>query len=446
VDEGGDWKWMRASEFMPSDPDVFVEPSGSDDIKQGQMGDCWFMSSLAVLTNRDEALAKAVCLTQKFNKEGVYACRFHKNGEEKTILVDDYFPVLDLGRGRIVPALGSSQEPREMWVMLIEKAYAKLHGSYSAIDGGWMENGMVDLTGGVGSRVMIQGDPRTESSLNDGSLFRRLKRYSELGYLMGAGSPTGDDTPEGASANQGIVQGHAFSVHGMLEMSSPDLQLIQLRNPWGRIEWQGDWSDNSDLWKKEGGKKVRAKANYKNKDDGLFWMAWADFIYQFEEVYICRFFPPDEWPHQGSLSGSWSGATAGGCPRFDTFTNNPQYLITSLSSSGSSGEKFEIIINMIQSEGVNRDGTLQVNTLVYNNSGQKVTKKNMSTNGFHANQLVKECDDPYSRFGTRDCTTEFAMPLLRSSYTLIPSAYGQGQENTFTIKWYSKKPVSVVAL
>ena len=43
-----------------------------------------------------------------------------------------------------------------VWVMLIEKAYAKLHGSYTDIDGGWMENGMVDLTGGVGGRVVIQ--------------------------------------------------------------------------------------------------------------------------------------------------------------------------------------------------------------------------------------------------------------------------------------------------
>jgi len=26
------------------------------------------------------------------------------------------------------------------------------------------------------------------------------------------------------------------------------IKLVQLRNPWGRFEWFGDWGDNSDLW------------------------------------------------------------------------------------------------------------------------------------------------------------------------------------------------------
>jgi hypothetical protein len=44
---------------------------------------------------------------------------------------------------------------------------------------------------------------------------------------MGAGSPTGEDTPDSAQANQGIVQGHAFSIHGLVEITTmkPPLQL-----------------------------------------------------------------------------------------------------------------------------------------------------------------------------------------------------------------------------
>eukprot|EP00741_Cyanophora_paradoxa_P016066 tig00000042_g15510.t1 len=47
-------------------------------------------------------------------------------------------------------------------------------------------------------------------------------------------------------------------------------------------------------------------------DDGLFWIAWDDFVDHFYKVYICRIFPHD-WLGQ-YVHGEWRGRTAGGGP------------------------------------------------------------------------------------------------------------------------------------
>lgn len=44
----------------------------------------------------------------------------------------------------------------------------------------------------------------------------------------------------------GIVTGHAYSVLQVYEADG--LRLVELRNPWGRGEWEGDWSDSSKKW------------------------------------------------------------------------------------------------------------------------------------------------------------------------------------------------------
>lgn len=63
--------------------------------------------------------------TKEANKCGIYMVKLFINGVVTPVIVDDYLPTI-----YNKPAFASSQDS-ELWVALLEKAWAKLHGSYA---------------------------------------------------------------------------------------------------------------------------------------------------------------------------------------------------------------------------------------------------------------------------------------------------------------------------
>jgi hypothetical protein len=89
----------------------------------------------------------------------------------------------------------------------------------------------VDLTGGLSDRY-LWSDPIVKQAIGDGSLWKRLLKFNEAGFLLGCGSG-GARGESGEEANEfGILQSHAYS---MLDLQVVDgYRLLLLRNPWGR--------------------------------------------------------------------------------------------------------------------------------------------------------------------------------------------------------------------
>lgn len=105
------------------------------------------------------------------------------------------------------------------------------------------------------------------------------------------------------------------------------VKLVQLRNPHGEGEWNGDWSDDSHLWNT----RMRNVLNYHINDvDGIFWMEWSDFYDEFECVYVCsEFLESDGWKCY-MLDDKWHGNYAQGLPNRKKnpgckYHENPQY-------------------------------------------------------------------------------------------------------------------------
>ena len=83
-------QWRRPHEFLDN-PQLFVDEIDPNDIKQGQLGDCWFLSALSSLAERP-AMVRRLFITQEYNPEGIYKIKLCKNGEWVIVTIDDYIP------------------------------------------------------------------------------------------------------------------------------------------------------------------------------------------------------------------------------------------------------------------------------------------------------------------------------------------------------------------
>jgi len=262
---------------------------------------------------------------------------------------------------------------------------------------------------------------------------------------MGAGTPAGADSEANASY-WGIVQGHAYSILDLFILDSDsNINLIKLRNPWGRKEWTGDWSDNSDKWtrryralveRRQGGKFVVA-------DDGAFWMSFTDFAIHFEDIYICRFFEPEQgWIAKEPFYGQWDETNDGGCTNFETVVKSPQFLLKCY-------ETTTIVLNLSQEEvrgkfdsKGNQMKKAAISIEIYQNKGRRVSRRRSGK---------KLASNPRSYVFTREVTAQATLPKyvrkgVLTPFTILISTFHQKVHRKFTLKIYSNKKIDVESL
>jgi len=236
-------------------------------------------------------------------------------------VVDDRFPCK---RGTRSP-LFMQQVGDELWAILLEKAVAKLAGSYSALSGGFVPWSWRVLTGDFVFQVKRTDDNKWERldidcAIGEGhteaKFYHSDERFSSdelwnlvLAYLdndsvLAAGGVRknaasvagGGLNSEAVNEDAGLVEGHAYSILDAKELGLiPGLQLgggllgqkrlIKVRNPWGQFEWKGAWAKSSKEWDEN--PLVRAALRPKNVEDGSFWMEWHDFQELFSRVDFC---------------------------------------------------------------------------------------------------------------------------------------------------------------
>ncbi|XP_058123077.1 calpain-A-like [Anopheles ziemanni] len=441
-------EWKRPKEIMDN-PKFFVDGFSRFDVRQGYLGDCWFLASCASLANVPELFVKVVPKENvEFdadNYEGKYHFRFWRYGEWVTIVVDDRLPV----DGDDELKYGQTSTEYEFWFPLLEKAYAKLHGSYEALGGGFGEDGMVDLTGGLKKCYILE-------EINPKELFTMVERSLQQKCLITAGT---HERPELKKVN--IFGGHEYTVTKIKPIQD-DVKFICIRNPWGEGEWNGPWSDKSTTWKVVSDEKI-AKLNVV-KEDGEFWMEIKHFVKYFVDISICYQSPNDFAESQNQEESFWTTVcqdgkwirdrTAGGSDE-ETFYMNPQYLITlenhmsndvhmsnEVEKSSNSEKSFNTIIGLMQKYGraLGRDDLSIALAIFSVPKGMDLTQRPLPKSFFDNSEAIND-----TSFVTRR-EIIFNKSLSAGKYVLVPYTWKPQQEADFFVRVISEGDITLTCM
>jgi len=310
---------MNPSSIVPKSVkrvhEIFKEPTflknvSSSDVKQGNLGDCWLIASLSGLANVKDGIQR-ICVEYD-TKIGIYGFVFYRDGEWIYSIIDDklylkspdwdspsmqrdllqqidredveqvYRDTYQTGSKALFFA--QCKDQNETWVPLIEKAYAKAHGDYASLSGGWIGEGLEDLSGGVTTELLASDILDTDAFWEN-----ELSKVNQE-FLFGCSTGLLDG---GYGDRDGIEEGHAYIVMEARTLKD-GTRLVKLRNPWGKTKkgiWEGPWSDGSKEWTTE----VQEELNHQFGADSVFWIRYEDLLRKYQHFDRTRLFRDPDW-------------------------------------------------------------------------------------------------------------------------------------------------------
>ena len=300
--------WIRATELQPQSAkmELFhdVEPN---DILQGGLGDCWLLCALSCLAEFPNFIKNNIFITKDVSESGKYELKLYDVKKQDWIIVtiDDLIPCSEKKWYDIPRPLFARPNENEMYILLIEKAFAKLSGSYDKLSGGNPVKAWLALTGcedlhiwckekNYWKKMIPAIDKLREDNWNfqkmfiknvnenkkENEMFSFLEECDKSNYMI-SGAIIGNIMEK--KRTDGLVENHAYSILRIYKDNN--IRLIQLRNPWGNYhEWNGDWSDKSSKWNEY--PNLAKELDWCDESDGLFWMNWNDFEKIFHNIQI----------------------------------------------------------------------------------------------------------------------------------------------------------------
>ena len=254
--------WIRAEQIpelnaSKEGTSIFGDTIEHFDIQRaGILGDSWLLTVLISVALHPERV-QAIFETTEVNAAGAYSVNLYTDGTRKAVVVDSYLPCLGM-----TPCLSGSK----LWVVVLQKAWAKSMGSYQRPYFASFVHTFHDLLGA----------PTYQYKVSQKSITTIVEADAD-GYLMAATIFEGEDKVSKKNRPLGLSRHHPYALMGVftvIDQQGEAVRLLKLRNPNSKVVWRGSWGPQSSCWTD----RLREEVGISSLSEDTFCMTFDDFL------------------------------------------------------------------------------------------------------------------------------------------------------------------------
>lgn len=384
--------------------------------QQCRRGYSWVFSSMNAAIPRAEYL-KSLITPRVVNPFGAYAVKMYVDGSWRYVIVDDQLPVDQDGEFVFTHPINDLY----FWGCIIEKALAKVHGSYQALDMTvpstlkhpleklpTCANTMRDFSGSVGvSRDMWHED------FDSQAWWTTLLDLSERASLIAVSTDA-----QNRAGEVGIEPLHAYRICHVRQING--FYLVNLQSHWAKSTYSGEWNNVHENWKTY--PLIAEALGIQNKADTSFWMPYHKFLHCFRSVHILH---THTQLNNRIVESEWLPSTAGGPYFASTWGNNPHFRMTLV-------EKSSVFVNLTLPD--ERFSGTAADAVCFH-----IIRANMKDVGYVI-KFAPEDVAGSTEYVITD-SVSFQSQLDAGDYWIIPSTYIPGQCSRFFLRVFSSGPL-----
>mmetsp|Transcript_11840 Transcript_11840/g.26217 ORF Transcript_11840/g.26217 Transcript_11840/m.26217 type:complete len:712 (+) Transcript_11840:64-2199(+) len=226
------------------------------DVAQGELGTCYFLAAIASIAQKHPDIISEMFVKRELwnGIQPVYTTRWLLNGKEHTVAVDGWVPADELTHQ---PFFVNVNDGADFWPLILEKAWAKIFGSFKAVSGGFAHEAFKAITQAPFETIDVEEEDKA-------TVWMKLK----------VANPDRSNFPAIATISKpnayNLAYPHAYSLLEVSDNYNGHGKAVRLNNPWGTRNRYCGRVPNPD------------------QKQGSFWIGFDEFLAAVSDVEIAK--------------------------------------------------------------------------------------------------------------------------------------------------------------